>query len=97
MEEKAKRVRQQWRAEKAKSKSVSESSSKHKTPASAPSAPPPPAPAVLPAAPAPPPPPAPQRTQPGNHQRGALLSSIEGFKKGGLKKAQSNDRSGPKV
>src|SRR5690606_6754787 len=27
--------------------------------------------------------------------RGALLSSIEGFKKGGLKKTQTNDRSSP--
>ena len=55
--------------------------------------------------PSPPPPPPPQTTtnpttskspveQPG---RGALLSSISGFNKVGLKKAETNDRSAPKL
>jgi PX domain-containing protein kinase-like protein len=53
------------------------------------SAPPPPKP---PAAPKAPPPPAAGRKEPG---RGALLGSIEGFKKGGLKKTVTVDKSAP--
>lgn len=57
--------------------------------------PPPPPP------PGPPPPPAPAAVKVGGgdaggtQNRGALLSSIENFKKGGLKKAVTVDKSGP--
>ncbi|XP_078342522.1 PX domain-containing protein kinase-like protein isoform X2 [Oculina patagonica] len=67
------------------------------TPAPASSVPPPPQ------APAPPPPPptqAPaQKTSPPpkSSERGALLSSICDFKKGGLKKTETNDKSKPKI
>eukprot|EP01092_Planopodium_desertum_P003186 TRINITY_DN1550_c0_g2_i1.p3 TRINITY_DN1550_c0_g2~~TRINITY_DN1550_c0_g2_i1.p3 ORF type:complete len:136 (+),score=10.30 TRINITY_DN1550_c0_g2_i1:48-455(+) len=53
------------------------------------SGPPPPPP------PGPPPPPAVKAAAPPTESRGGLLSSIEGFKKGGLKKAVTNDRSAP--
>ncbi|XP_055883753.1 PX domain-containing protein kinase-like protein isoform X2 [Biomphalaria glabrata] len=60
--------------------------------APAPAAPPPPPPA--PGGPPPPPPAAPPSA---SGTRGALLSSITSFSKGALKKAQTNDRSTPKV
>ena len=55
-----------------------------------PSAPPPPAGAA---------PPSPRPTPPPSRSsdRGALLGSIEGFKKGKLKKTVTNDRSGPLI
>ena len=56
------------------------------------------------AAPAPPPPPPTVATShsrptspPTSKGRGALLDSISGFSKGKLKKAETNDRSAPKV
>ncbi|KAK3103603.1 hypothetical protein FSP39_020466 [Pinctada imbricata] len=62
-----------------------------------PSAPPPPAPP--PSAPAPPPPPvaAPPPPSASSSGRGALLSSITGFSKTGLKKTETKDRSAPKL
>lgn len=79
------------------------------TPASeipSPPAPPPPpsAPPPPPAAPAPPPPPAapgkpiaPSSPPADGKDRNALLSSISAFKKGGLKKAETVDKSAPKM
>ena len=65
-------------------------------PASVP--PPPQAPAQ------PPPPPSPSKappqktsTRPKTAERGALLSSICDFKKGGLKKTETNDKSKPRI
>ena len=55
---------------------------------------------VVSIAPPPPPsadPPVPPVDRPPTEKRGALLSSIEGFTKGKLKKAVTNDRSAPKV
>lgn len=52
--------------------------------------PPPPAPG-----PPPPPPPSSGLPPPPDAGRTALLGSIEGFSKGKLKKAQTNDRSAP--
>ncbi|KAH9512832.1 hypothetical protein Btru_036707 [Bulinus truncatus] len=70
----------------------------------APLSPPPPPPLAAPAPPPPPPPapggplpPPPVSTPSASGARGALLSSITGFSKGGLKKTQTNDRSIPKV
>lgn len=57
--------------------------------------PPPPPPPAAAAPPAPPPAGPPPASEGGG--RGVLLSSITGFSKGGLKKAKTNDRSGPKV
>eukprot|EP00045_Choanoeca_perplexa_P008773 m.82514 g.82514 ORF g.82514 m.82514 type:complete len:555 (+) comp14617_c0_seq3:181-1845(+) len=63
------------------------------TPQPAPSAPPPPS---MDAAPAISPPPAPTPAPPAaGEPRGALLGSISSFSKDGLKKAETNDRSGP--
>lgn len=72
---------------------------------SVPAAPPPPAPAAPPPPPAPGAPPPPAPPPPGNSApaaapppaRAALLGSIAGFSKKGLKKAVTNDRSAPKV
>jgi PX domain-containing protein kinase-like protein len=52
---------------------------------------PPPPPSGLP----PPPPPSGPPPPPPSENRGALLGSISGFRKGGLKKAVTNDRSAP--
>ena len=71
---------------------------KNPTPAApaAPSAPTPPAaPAAPKAPPAPKAPAAPKPSGGGGSGRGALLDSIQGFKKGGLKKAETVDKSGP--
>ncbi|RUS82137.1 hypothetical protein EGW08_010111 [Elysia chlorotica] len=65
-------------------------------PPAAVSSPPPPPPSAPPPASAPPPPPPPSSAAAGS-SRGALLSSISGFSKSGLKKAVTNDRSAPKV
>ncbi|XP_069101211.1 PX domain-containing protein kinase-like protein isoform X1 [Argopecten irradians] len=61
--------------------------------------PPPPPPTGAPAPPPPPPPAAPSGNvpPPATGQRGALLSSINSFKKGGLKKCVTVDKSGPKL
>ncbi|KAG1661295.1 PX domain-containing protein kinase-like protein [Nymphon striatum] len=61
----------------------------------APPAPPPPPPSFGP--PAPPPPPSSGPPPSAGNSRMALLGSIAGFKKGALKKSQTNDRSMPKV
>ena len=52
----------------------------------------------------PPPPPSPSKapsqktsTRPKTAERGALLSSICDFKKGGLKKTETNDKSKPRI
>lgn len=76
-------------------------------PPSGPPPPPSPAPPPPPLAPgppppplaAPPPPPAPSSAPPpsGDKTRGALLGSISSFKKGGLKKTVTVDKSKPKV
>lgn len=47
--------------------------------------------------PAPPPPPPPQLAVTDSNDRTALLSSIQGFNKGVLKKAETKDCSVPKV
>lgn len=44
-----------------------------------------------------PPEPRPQPPPAHSGKRGALLSSIETFSKGKLKKAETNDRSAPKI
>ncbi|BFZ08585.1 hypothetical protein BsWGS_11624 [Bradybaena similaris] len=65
--------------------------------------PPPPSPSVAPPPPPPPltgppsSPPAPPPPVASSSSRGALLNSITGFSKTGLKKAETNDRSSPKV
>eukprot|EP00794_Sanderia_malayensis_P006160 gene6160-6870_t len=59
-----------------------------------PKSPPPPCP---PPAPAPPPAQQQQPAPPSGSGRGQLLNSISGFSKGNLKKANTNDRSGPKL
>ena len=71
------------------------------------SAPPPPPPTSVPGPPGPPPPPstapappppAPSSAPPPSSSgRGALLSSITGFQKGGLKKTVTVDKSAPKL
>eukprot|EP00043_Microstomoeca_roanoka_P025705 m.9560 g.9560 ORF g.9560 m.9560 type:complete len:577 (-) comp5768_c0_seq2:143-1873(-) len=66
-------------------------------PSSTAATPPPPPPAQ---APPPPSPPASESVSPppaSSNGRGALLGSIQGFKKGGLKKTETNDRSGPSL
>jgi PX domain-containing protein kinase-like protein len=101
-EEKTKRIRQQWKADREKSRSKEVKPKTQAAPATSTpthSTPAPPAPPLAP--PAPPvqatPSPAPQRQAASNGERGALLSSIEGFRKGGLKKTKTNDRSAPRV
>lgn len=70
-------------------------------PPAAPAAPKPPAAPAAPkppSAPGPPPAPAPgAKPAGGGAGRGALLNSIQGFKKGGLKKAETVDKSAPVV
>ncbi|XP_062522421.1 PX domain-containing protein kinase-like protein [Corticium candelabrum] len=97
-DKKVEKFRQQYKEEKAKSRaSATTSKQKSKSPADTPppqrSAPPaPPPPASNPSPPA-----AQTQTSSGGSGRGDLLSSIAGFKKGGLKKAETNDRSAPKL
>ncbi|EDO48255.1 predicted protein [Nematostella vectensis] len=95
LKEDQKYLRQFRRASKAHAHHMCEEEKKKrkKSAKKPPAAPPPPVAAPPPPVSPPPPAAAPPKTE----GRGALLSSISGFSKTGLKKAMTNDRSAPKV